>query len=106
MRVFKHVLCIVQVESCQHRVVRRGGGMAGQCLGLFIETLFCMQTWDSISFYNRCYIKLKSNRLGQPTVPIVLRYEQYGILIYLLNPTPLFKDFRGRYAAEPAININ
>ena len=80
--------------------------MAGQCLGLFIETLFCMQIWDSISFYNRCYIKLKSNRLGQPTVPIVLRYEQYGILIYLLNPTPLFKDFRGRCAAEPAININ
>lgn len=106
VRVFKHVLCIVQIESCQHRVVRRGGGMAGRCLGQFIDTLFCMQTSDSVSFHNRCYIKLKSNQLGQPTVPIVLRYEQYGVLTYLLNPTPLFKDFRGRYAAEPAININ
>lgn len=83
---------IVQDESCQHRVVRRGGGTAGRCLGLFIETLFCMQTGDSISFHNRCYIKLKSNQLGQPTVSIVLRYEQYGILIDLLNPTPLFAD--------------
>jgi len=80
--------------------------MAGRCLGQFIDTLFCMQTSDSVSFHNRCYIELKSNQLWQPTVPIVLRYEQYGILTYLLNPTPLFKDFRGGYAAEPAININ